>query len=438
MGNISSLSPKKVYVELTTRCNLHCEMCVKYMAGSNIVEADMSPATFDRLLPELSGTDSLVLNGIGEPLLHPELTRFVAKAAKSMASGSSIGFQTNGLLLDEVRCQQLLAAGLGTICLSVDSLADKGHGCGVPGGSSGCREHSFRSVQRALNNLNCARQEAKKTFRIGLEIVLTRQNYHQLPRLVQWAVENGVEYILTTNLILYDAKSEQASLFNPNFPWAIELFERYQAKARAQGIDLEEAFRRYRRFAGTRTKAEESDLLVQFQQEARILDVRLNLEGLFHYADASPDDVDRYFGEASEVAERHGLKLFLPPLQAQQPRSCPFVEEQAACISVSGDVMPCHFLWHNYSCRVLQEEIQVQERIMGNIERSSLGQIWQQREFRQFRREAGQYEYTPCWSCSMAPCTNLINENASGANDCYGSQVPCGHCQWSLGGIRCL
>lgn len=438
MGNISSCSPKKVYVELTTRCNLQCEMCVKHMAGSTIVEADMSPATFDRLLPELTGTQSLILNGIGEPLLHPELIRFVAKAAKSMASGSSIGFQTNGLLLDEVRCRQLFAAGLGTICLSVDSLTDKGDGCGVPGGSSGGRQHSFSSVQRALNNLHAARKEAKETFRVGLEIVLTRDNYRQLPRLVQWAVENGVEYVLTTNLILYDTKSERESLFNPNFPWAIEVFGRYQAKARGQGIDLEEVFRRYRRFAGTRTKVEEAELLSQFQQEARIRDVRLNLEGLFRYAGASPEDVDQYFGEASEIAERHGLELFLPPLQALEPRSCPFVEDHAACISVNGDVMPCHFLWHSYSCRVLQEEIQVQERIMGNIDHSSLGEIWQQREFQQFRREAGEYDYAACWSCSMAPCTNLVNENASGANDCYGSQVPCGHCQWGLGGIRCL
>ncbi len=32
--------PQKICVELTTRCNLHCQMCVKQMADSCIAEAD--------------------------------------------------------------------------------------------------------------------------------------------------------------------------------------------------------------------------------------------------------------------------------------------------------------------------------------------------------------------------------------------------------------
>lgn len=438
MENSSSCYPKKVYVELTTRCNLQCAMCVKYMAGSSIHEADMPLAVFSKLLPDLAHADQLVLNGIGEPLLHPDLTEIIRLAAAQMAAGSVIGFQSNGLLLDEGRCRDLLAAGLGTICLSVDSIPEAG---GFPGNSCGAgngREHSFYSVQRALTNLASARNTAKKEFKTGLEIVLSRENYRQLPRLVNWGAEQGVDYIITTNLILYDRQSEKASLFNPNFQGAIELFERYQAKACEQGIDLQNAFALSRRFAGTRLSAEERLMLSQFQSEARLSDVRLNLEGLFHYSKTMVEDVRRSFEEAAAVAGRYGIVLFLPPLQAPDQRSCPFVEEKAVCVSVSGMVMPCHFLWHTYSCRMLQEEIQVQERIMGNINTSTLAEIWRQREFQLFRKEAGDYEYTPCWSCSMAPCVNLINDNASGANDCFGSRVPCGHCQWSLGGIRCL
>ncbi len=438
MENRLSCNPEKVYAELTTRCNLQCEMCVKYMEGSSIVEDDMSLATFSRLLPALAHADALVLNGIGEPLLHPALPEIVEMAAKAMKADSSIGFQSNGLLLDESRGRELVSAGLGTICLSVDNFSEPGDGIGNACGTNGGKEHSFISVQRGLKNLEAVRKYAKTGFRIGLEIVLTRGNYRQLPKFIRWGAENGVDYIITTNLILYDGQSEQASLFNPSFQGAIALFERYKTRAKEQGVELEKAFANYRRFAGTRSTATEMKILTQLQKEAREHDVRLNLEGLFHYSGISLKEVEQYCKEAFSIAQQHGIELVLPPLQAQDQRSCPFIEEKTACINVRGDVMPCHFLWHNYSCRVSQEEIQVRERIMGNINNMNLTEIWQRGEFRQFRQEAGEYEYTPCWSCSMAPCVNLINENASGANDCFGSQVPCGHCQWSLGGIRCL
>lgn len=438
MENNPVAYPGKVYVELTTRCNLQCEMCVKYMEDSSISEGDMPLATFTRLLPDLAYADTLILNGIGEPLLHPDLNEMVSMAAETMGQDSTIGFQSNGLLLDESRCRELLAAGLGTVCLSVDSLPGCGDAGGIPCGTRNGKEHSFISVQRALKNLRAARVNAKKEFRLGLEIVLSRENYRDLPQLVRWAAENDVDYIITTNLILYDRKSEQSSLFNPNFQWAAELFERYKAKAASQGVDLKSAFAHYRRFAGTRSNSLEYTILSQFQKEARTRDVRLNLEGLFHYSELAVAEVAEHFEQAAKVAEQQGMELFLPPLQALDQRRCPFVEDKAVCINVHGHVMPCHFLWHNYSCRVLQEQIEVQEKVMGDINSSSLAEIWRQSDFQQFRKEAGEYEYAPCWSCSMAPCTNLINENTSGAHDCYGSQVPCGHCQWSLGGIRCL
>ncbi|KAB2888107.1 MAG: hypothetical protein F9K32_17715 [Desulfobulbaceae bacterium] len=90
-----------------------------------------------------------------------------------------------------------------------------------------------------------------------------------------------------------------------------------------------------------------------------------------------------------------------------------------------------------YSCRVLDEDIQVQERVFGNIREQSLEEIWQSADYRQFRQQAGSNIYAPCWSCSLGPCATLINDSLY-ANDCYGSNVPCGHCLWSLGGIRCL
>ena len=123
---------------------------------------------------------------------------------------------------------------------------------------------------------------------------------------------------------------------------------------------------------------------------------------------------------------------------AKAGRSCSFMNDEATFIAANGDVMPCHFLWHNYTCRVLQEAVAVRKRTFGNIARQCLLQIWQSENYRQFRDEASRSQYAPCWTCSQGPCPTLVNDEDQYANDCFGSRVPCGHCQWNLGGVRCM
>ena len=67
------------------------------------MEGDLSFETFEAVEPALSKAEVLILNGIGEPLLHPDLEAFIRRAKKLMPAGSWVGFQSNGLLLDEVR-----------------------------------------------------------------------------------------------------------------------------------------------------------------------------------------------------------------------------------------------------------------------------------------------------------------------------------------------
>ncbi len=425
--------PKKVYVELTTRCNLRCQMCVKYMPGSCITEMDMDVAIFRQLLPVLTHTKSLILNGIGESLLHPDLVEIIALARQRMGKEGLIGLQSNGLLVDKPLALAMIQAGLSSICLSVE-----GFDASVSSHKSGAGEHSFSSVASAISNLAWAKKRTGGVCKIGIEVVLSKGSVDQLPALVSWAAANEVDYILTTHLILYDKATESENLFNPNSREAVQLYNKYQQLATAKGIDLVTGFAEYRKYAGTRS---DSDVLYLFREmlsEAREKDIRLNLDNLHTQNDTLMEDVTRSIDMAHDIAKSHGVELFTPPLQATSQRNCPFVEEETAFIAPNGDVMPCHFLWHSYVCRVLNEDIQVQKRIFGNITEQPFEQIWRRKEYMRFRREAGQYDYAPCWSCSQGPCAALVNDDSHYANDCYGSIVPCGHCQWNLGGIRCL
>ncbi|MFT5699377.1 MAG: putative metalloenzyme radical SAM/SPASM domain maturase [Desulforhopalus sp.] len=430
MKNFVMASPKKVYVELTTRCNLQCQMCVKYTKGSCIPEEDMSVEMFRKILPSLGDIDTLILNGIGESLLHSDLVAIVQLARTSMAPKATIGLQSNGLLLDRTLAHDLICAGLNTICLSVDRFEDpkldtKG-------------EHSFRAVQRAVDNLLLAKKEQVSDFTIGFEIVLTRQTIPDLPTLVGWAADNGIAYILSSHLILYDTAAETECIFNPHPPEALELFSRYCKIASAKGLDFNQELLHYRRHAGTQSTELFTALLSELLAEAKGRDIQLN------FVDLNLDDLQRSqelekaITATKELATNRGLELFIPSLQATSTRECRFLKEKAVFISANGDVAPCHFLWHTYSCRILKNEAKVKKRSFGNVSHKTLDEIWQSRNYSSFRQEAGSYEYTYCWTCAQGPCPTLLTDDGNYANDCYGSQVPCGHCQWNLGGIRCL
>ena len=115
--------PTKLFVETTTRCNLGCPMCVKQTTGCEMHEGDMSPETFAALAPAFPHLDALILNGIGEPLLNPHLETFIRTAKSLMPATGWVGFQSNGLLLTNLKAVALVDAGLDRICLSMDAVS---------------------------------------------------------------------------------------------------------------------------------------------------------------------------------------------------------------------------------------------------------------------------------------------------------------------------
>ena len=67
---------KRVYLEITNVCNLHCGFC----PGTERQPQFLSPDRFAVLLQKLRGwTSYLCFHLMGEPLLHPQLSELFAK-----------------------------------------------------------------------------------------------------------------------------------------------------------------------------------------------------------------------------------------------------------------------------------------------------------------------------------------------------------------------
>ena len=93
----------KVYIEISNLCNLSCRFC----PGTKRPKGKMDTDTLSRVLEKLRGyTEFVYFHLMGEPLLHPDLPRFLELAGEM---GFKVIITTNGTLL-ESRKELLLSS----------------------------------------------------------------------------------------------------------------------------------------------------------------------------------------------------------------------------------------------------------------------------------------------------------------------------------------
>lgn len=433
-NSMSLKSLKKVYVELTTRCNLRCPMCIKASPGNPIGEKDLTLETFKYLLPHLQGIEFLVLNGIGEPLLHPDLATIIHLAATHMPADGQIGFQSNGLLLREQILRELIGAGLNVLWLSMEQTND-GNTDDSLGHGYGDREQHTIGLDIASRVLETM-QPAK--FRLGVETVISKDNIDQLPAFILYCAGKGVQEITATHIMSYQMGVEEKCLFNPNSADATALFDSYLEKAEKKGIQLLEPVAPiWSRNSDSKTQMHQ-DLLRTLIRAGREQSISLHLDSLREWQSWNQSEVEDIYKKAHAIARDYRIRLDLPSQQALDERSCPFIDRGTAFITADGEVAPCHALWHDYSCYLDKHAKMVSAKTFGNIKEQNLEDIWNEQKFSEFRQEAGEYRYPYCRSCAVGPCPDVTNLNYPFEYDCYGITVPCGHCMWNLGALRCL
>jgi len=176
---------RRLQVEVTGACNLRCRMClVRYRPRLDRHRASFPLDRFVALLDELPDLEQVTLQGLGEPLLHPDLADMI-RAAKDR--GLTVGFNTNGTLLTGRRIDELLDSGVDWLHVSVD------------GATARTFEHirdgaHFDQVVRNLRRLVAARARRGQTHpAVQLNAVLMRSNQHELLDLVRLAADIGVD-----------------------------------------------------------------------------------------------------------------------------------------------------------------------------------------------------------------------------------------------------
>ena len=86
---------KKIYLEITNNCNLNCDFCIKNSRQQKFMTFD----EFKLILSKLENyTKYLYFHILGEPLLHPNINKFINYASKNY----KINITTNGYLINKI------------------------------------------------------------------------------------------------------------------------------------------------------------------------------------------------------------------------------------------------------------------------------------------------------------------------------------------------
>lgn len=231
--------PEEVQVEVTSACNLRCRMClVRYQPPVDRVTGTMTFEAFTRVVDPLPALSKVTLQGLGEPLLVPDLVAMVRHAAER---GMRVGFNTNGTLLTKAKAEALVAAGLDWLHVSIDGATAATYEAIRDGAR-------FERVTRNVRLLMSVVGDRPRP-KVCVVSVVQRSNRHELPDLVRLVAELGVRQLRVQNL------SHDFSDTQPDGPYGeiraytaeqavwdddetAVVFERARAAAVEVGVDL--------------------------------------------------------------------------------------------------------------------------------------------------------------------------------------------------------
>lgn len=364
----------KLYVEITTTCNLDCQMCVRRVWQEPI--GMMPLAEYARLMEDLERFPSPLivhLSGYGEPMSHPDFLEMVRLAK---AAGAQVEVTSNGTLLTRQVAKALVDLELDRLVVSIDG--------GSPAVYSDIRPPA--SLDQVVDNLRwlhrfrLRRSGRHGKPRLALAFVAMKRNIDDLALLPALASRVGAWEILVSNVVPHTAEMEEQIL--------------YEGALRA----------------------------CAFRASRWVPNMSLPKMDLAGPAMASLEHV---------FASRVSISLLDGSLSARNDY-CRFAQEGYAAIRWDGEVSPCLSLLHDHPEHIRGRRKDVTHLSLGNITDQPFQDIWESDAFSEFRARLRAFNFSPCSTCGG--CERFPRN----FEDCTGNTFPtCGGCLWSQGFVQC-
>ncbi len=185
---------KQAIIDITGKCNISCKHCYASSKYSGNKRNDMTLEnvfnTID-LLKEYGYTNVLFLGG--EPLYRADILEIIKY---TVSIGIKVMINTNGILLNDLMCTNLIKLGVEQISVSFEgtdsSIHDKIAGKG-----------NFDKTLKGLRKLIDLKNELKSDIFIGIQFTISKYSLHDAKNIIPFSIMekvNGVNINFLDNI----------------------------------------------------------------------------------------------------------------------------------------------------------------------------------------------------------------------------------------------
>jgi len=178
--------PSTIMLELTNKCNLSCSTCAReYDYGKQMNQGVMDENQAKKIIDELwCYLDSVGLTGMGETFLYQNIKNIV-DYIKSKNKGIIISVSTNAMIPNFLEQVSPLVNLIDTIQVSIDGL-DEVYESIRKRAKFECLQSNLETLVKMCKNTSTS---------LMMNMVVTKENYHQMADLVKFAQKIGVKYM---------------------------------------------------------------------------------------------------------------------------------------------------------------------------------------------------------------------------------------------------
>lgn len=161
--------PLQIDLDLRDACNLNCPAChtINRKRSNKVINEEL----LHSIVKECKENNLCAINigGCSEPLIDKDLVVETIELFKD-AGVMDIFLHTNGILLDEITSQKIIATGVTYLCISIDAATDETY--------TKVRGSNFNALMNNINNFINIRGKRKFPF-LRVSFLPTELNYKE-------------------------------------------------------------------------------------------------------------------------------------------------------------------------------------------------------------------------------------------------------------------
>ena len=427
---MSSDYPKALQIEVTNRCNFNCQMCIR-----RVWDAEQSDLNLD-LYRKIAGStfqnlERLILYGLGEPFINPNFIEMLRIAKENLPKDSEIIVSTNGSILSPNLSEKILRIGVNNISFSIDTADITKLKYIREGSEPTTILNNFRYISRV-------KRRGVGSFKLGIEAVIMKNNFMDLPDLIEKAAEEDVNYVIVSHVVPYTKEMFLRSAYITLSKKSFEIIKSTLGYGRR--IILDAVYEVFGSVYGINIEPKASKIVRELWERAEENGYWINLLLLFELMDkiAIIEDVERTFDLSRKIAYENNVNLRLPNLYPDaKDRKCPYIDKETAFIRADGMVTPCPEFAYRHPVYVNAHTKIVNPVIFGDLKNESIIDVWNRGGYAAFReiRRRMPSNIPWCGDCpySASGCfftkTNIM--------DCYINEPGCNECLYSVNLAQC-